>query len=146
LAVFARSVFTLAAFAMGKKKMRRAPSTRSHWERTMNRRSAVFAFALGLAFVLAPRLSLAAEDHVAEAITHTQEAISVGKAGHADQLVTHAKAALTHAEAAEKAKANPHVAEGITHLKAAIEHGEKGHADVGTSHAEEALKHLEMAK
>jgi hypothetical protein len=72
----------------------------------MSRRVIVAMLGLGLAMFLMPQVLLAAEDHIAEAITHTKQAIDHGKMGHADVLPTHAEAALTHAEAGEKAKAN----------------------------------------
>jgi Small metal-binding protein len=72
---------------------------------------------LGLALILMPQVSLAAEDHIAEAITHTKQAIDHGKMGHADVLTTHAKAALAHAQAGKNAKANPHTDEAIKHLE-----------------------------
>jgi Small metal-binding protein len=86
-----------------------------------------------------------AEDHLAEAISHTKEAVELGKQGQSDVLVKDAEAGLKHAEAAEKAKANPHIAEGVTHLKASIAEGKKKDAAAATSHAEEALTHLEAA-
>ncbi len=111
----------------------------------MNRRIFALAIGLGVAAFFAPPFAMA-EDHLAEAISHTKEAIETGKAGHADLLVTHAEAALTHAKAAEKAKANPHTVEGITHLNAAIAVGKEKDAASATKHAEEALTHLEAAK
>ena len=99
-----------------------------------------------LALFLMPQISLAEEDHIAEAIMHTKQAIDHGKQGHADVLTTHAEAALTHAEAGEKVKANAHTEEGITHLKQAIEEGKKGNAKMATTHAEAALTHLEQVK
>jgi hypothetical protein len=45
---------------------------------------------------------------MAEAISHTMEAIGHGQQGHADVLVTHAEVALQHAGAAEKAKDSSH--------------------------------------
>jgi len=110
----------------------------------MNRRIFSLALGLGLAAFLAPPFALA-EDHLAEAIAHTKQAITVGGAGDADGLVVHAEAALTHANAAEKAKANPHTTEGITHLNAAIAEGKKKDAKAATGHAEEALTHLQAA-
>ena len=73
----------------------------------MNRRIFALAICLGVAALLASRHALA-DDHLAEAITHTKQAIDVGQQGRAELLVTHAEAALKHAEEAEKAKANPH--------------------------------------
>jgi hypothetical protein len=112
----------------------------------MSRRLIVAILGLGLALFLMPQVSLAAEDHIAEAITHTKQAIDHGKQGHADVLTTHAEAALTHAESGEKAKANPHTEEAIKHLNLAIDEGKKGHADLATTHAEAALTHLEQVK
>lgn len=114
-------------------------------DETMNRRLFAVALSLGLGLAFAPRLALAESHHLAEAITHTKEAIEHGKMGHADVLVTHAEEALKHAKEAEAEKANPHTKEGVTHLNAAIEHGKMKHADVATKHAEEALTHLEAA-
>jgi hypothetical protein len=113
----------------------------------LNRRIFAFALSLGVAALFAPRLALA-EDHLAEAIGHTKEAIAngSGQQGRVDVLVTHAEAALEHAQAAEKEKANQHTTEGISHLEAAIDHGKQNHADVATKHAEEALTHLEAAQ
>ena len=56
----------------------------------MNRRNFALALGLGGAAFVAPRVALA-EDHLAEAISHTKEAINDGKQGHADVLVTHAE-------------------------------------------------------
>jgi Small metal-binding protein len=50
----------------------------------MSSKFVVAMLGLGLALILMPRVSLAAEDHIAEAITHTQQAIDHGKMGHAD--------------------------------------------------------------
>ncbi len=110
----------------------------------MNRRTSGILFAIGFAVALSPRLAMA-EDHLAESISHTKEAVDEGKQGHAKELTTPAEAALKHAKAAEKAKDNQHTKEGITHLKAAIAEGKKKHADSATGHAEEALTHLEQA-
>jgi len=112
----------------------------------MTRRFAAVVLGLALALFLAPRISVAVEDHIMEAVSHTKMAIDEGKKGDAKQLVVHAEVGLTHAEAAEKAKANPHTEQGIDHLKQAIDHGKQGHADVATTHAETALTHLEQAK
>jgi HEPN domain-containing protein len=112
----------------------------------MTRRFAAVVLGLALALFMAPRISIAVEDHIKEAISHTKMAIDEGKKGDAKQLVVHAEVALTHAEAAEKAKANPHTKQGIDHLKQAIATGKKGEADAATKHAETALMHLEQAK
>jgi Small metal-binding protein len=109
----------------------------------MNRRTFATVLVLGLA-ALFPGAAFA-EDHLAEAITHTKEAIESGQKGRADELTKHAEAALTHATAAEKEKDNTHTKEGITHLNAAIDHGKQGHPDIAAGHAKEALTHLEAA-
>ena len=82
----------------------------------MSRRFIITMLGVSLALFLIPQVPLAAEDHIAEAITHTKQAIDHGKMGHADVLTTHAETALTHAQAGEKAKANPHCKEAIKHL------------------------------
>lgn len=112
----------------------------------MTRRFLAAFLGLALAFVLVPRIAIAQEDHVAQAVSHTKMAIDEGKKGKADQVVVHAKVALTHAEAAEKAKPNTHTMQGIEHLKQAIKTGEKGQAAEATQHAEVALEHLEKAE
>jgi hypothetical protein len=112
----------------------------------MSRRLIIAVMGLGLALFLTPRVLLAVEDHIAESITHTKQAIERGKMGHADVLATHAEAAMPHAEAGEKEKANSHTEEAITHPKQAIDEGKKGHADAATTHAEAALTHLEQVK
>jgi hypothetical protein len=104
------------------------------------------SLALGLSLSVAPQISRAAEDHLAEAISHTKEAIDQGKEGNAQALVTHDEQALKHANMAEAENKNPHTEQGISHLKESIDHGKQGHPDVATKHAEEALKHLEQAK
>jgi Small metal-binding protein len=111
----------------------------------MNRRMFAIALSVGTALMFAPRLALAESHHLADAITHTKQAIEHGKMGQADVLVTHAEEALKHAKAAEAEKPNPHTKEGITHLDQAIENGKMKHADVATKHAEEALTHFEAA-
>jgi Small metal-binding protein len=103
----------------------------------MSRRLVLAMLGLGLALFLflMPQVSLAAEDHIAEAITYATQAIDHGKMGHPNVLATHAELALTNATASEKAKANSHT-----------EEGKKGHADVATTQAEVALTHLEQVK
>jgi cell division protein FtsB len=112
----------------------------------MTRRILAVLLGLALAVVLVPRISIAEENHIAEAISHTKMAIDEGKQGKADQVVVHAKVALTHAEAAEKAKPNTHTTQGIEHLKQAIATGKKGQAAEATQHAEVALEHLDKAE
>jgi hypothetical protein len=84
--------------------------------------------------------------HTQAAIQHTKEAIKVGKAGGASQLVSHAQAALENMQAANRDNDdNPYANEGIRHLRAAIAEGRKGHTRLATRHAEEALSHLEAS-
>lgn len=112
----------------------------------MIRRSVIALFASAFALFMLPGVSLAAdENHVAEAITHTREAINDGLEGKASSLVEHLRDALEHATAAQKEKSNRFVRAGIVHLKKAIKHGEKGHATIATRHAKEALAKLDHA-
>jgi len=80
--------------------------------------------------------------HVAEAISHGQEAVEHGGMGHPEEIVKHAGVALQHAEAAKKEMSNPHLDAGISELKEAVNHGNQGHADVATKHAKSAVSHL----
>lgn len=111
----------------------------------MIRRTLVAIVALSFALFLSPGATLAQENHVAEAITHTRQAVDAGLEGKADGLVEHAKEALEHANAAQKDKSNRFVRAGIVHLKQAIKMGEKGNAKGGTKHAKEALAKLDHA-
>ncbi|HUB65374.1 MAG TPA: small metal-binding protein SmbP [Methylocella sp.] len=110
----------------------------------MSRRFFVAMLGLGVALILMPKVSLAADDHISQAIENTRLAIHDGQHGHADFLATHAEAALTHAEASEKVKADPHTAEAIKHLMEAIDEAKQGHVDVATTHAEAALNNLQQ--
>jgi hypothetical protein len=110
----------------------------------MSRRFIVALLGLGVVLFLMPRISLAVDDHISQAIEYTNLAINDGKHGRADFLATHAEAALAHAEASEKVNANPHTADAIKHLKEAIDEGKQGHADVATTHAEAALNNLQQ--
>ncbi len=84
--------------------------------------------------------------HTEASIQHTKEAIKVGKAGLASQLVTHAQAALENMQSANRDNDdNPHAKEGISRLQAAIAEGKKHHTSLATRHAEEALTHLEAS-
>jgi hypothetical protein len=112
----------------------------------MSRRVIVSMLGLGLALFMMPQHSLAAEDHVAEAITHTEQALEQGRMGKAKELTVHAEAALRHAEAGENAKANPHLEKAIKHLEQALAEGRNEHAEAATTHAEGALRELEQAK
>src|SRR5918996_5368287 len=89
---------------------------------TMMRQLAV-ALVVGALTLFGNSFSYAAEDHVAEALKHAEQAVTHGKMGHADVLVEHVQASLKHAEAAEKKKANPHTKAAIKSLKSATEHG-----------------------
>ena len=100
---------------------------------------------VAMALLIASPLTLAVEEHSAQALEHANAAASHGKMGHAEVLTEHAKESLTHAEAAEnvlKGEPKAHMTEGIKHLKEAIKHGEMGHADVATEHTNEALTHI----
>jgi len=110
-----------------------------------SRRFLAVALSFGLSAFVAPQISLAAGSHVAEAIEHVKEAITVGRAGRADGFTDHTEEALKHAEAAQKEKANPHLDEAISHLKEGVKVGSKGHTDDGVKHDKEALAHLEEA-
>jgi hypothetical protein len=90
--------------------------------------------------------SNAGNPHVAEAISHAEEAADHGGMGHADAVVTHAEVSLQHAQAAAKEMTNPHLAAGIAELGEAIAHGKAGHADVATKHANSAVMHLKEIK
>ncbi len=123
----------------------------------MRWRNVVFRIMLGAGLFLTSSLAFA--NHLADAISHTQEAIEQGKKGNTDALVTHAKAALKSAtsvyaatvgsfasmEADAKAQINAHVRESLINLKAAVSEGKKKHAEAATHQAEEALTHLEAA-
>src|SRR4030081_1409907 len=112
----------------------------------MSRRLIVAMLGLGVVLFLMPQVSLAAEDHIAEAITDAKQAIDHGKMGHPNILATHAELALTQATASEKAKANSHTEEAIKHLEQAIDEGKEGHANVAATDAEAALTHLEQVQ
>ncbi len=112
----------------------------------MSRKLVLARFGVGLALFLTPQVSLAAEEHIAEAITDATQAIDHGKMGHPNVLATHAELALANAMASEKAKANSHTEEAIKHLEQAIDEGKKGHAEVATTHAEAALTHLKQVE
>ena len=103
---------------------------------------------LGLALFLAPGISFAQaleqEDHLAQAISHTREAVVAGREGKPDALVLHAKTALEHAVAAQKERPQYYVKRGIHRLKEAIRYGEKKRR-AATSIADRALQELERA-
>jgi hypothetical protein len=89
-----------------------------------------------VAAALNTSLTLAEENHKAEATLHAQAA-AVGE---------HAAMAKTHAEAAEKEKRNPHLEAGIDNLNNAIEHAKMGHADIAGQAAGAAAGHLKAAE
>ena len=110
----------------------------------MNRK--IFAAALGLVLAgagLMPALART-DDRLAEAMKHTQMAISRGKAGDSMGVVNHAEAALRQTKASTMD--NAHTKQGMDHLNMAIDEGRKNHADAAAKHAEEALKHLKEAE
>lgn len=88
--------------------------------------------------------SMAGNPHVAEAITHAQEAADHGGKGHADQVVTHAEVSLQHAQAAKKEMSNPHLDAGIAELGEAITHGKAGNSADAYKHANSAVMHLKQ--
>ena len=112
----------------------------------MSRRQVIAMLGLGVVLVLMPQVSLAAEDHIAEAIEDAKQAIDHGKMGYPNVLATHAELALVQATASEKATANSHTEEAIKHLEQAIDEGKEDHADVATTDAEAALTHLEQVQ
>jgi hypothetical protein len=111
----------------------------------MTRRTWLALIASSAAILALPTLSIARENHVAQAITHTRAAIGDGLDGKATGLVGHASEALEHANAAQQEKSNRHVRAGIVHLKESIKAGKKGRATVATRHAKSALAHLQNA-
>jgi hypothetical protein len=112
----------------------------------MSRKFFVAMLGLGLALFVMPQVSLAEEDHIAEAIKHTKQAIIHGQKVNADLLGDHAKVALSHARVAEIASANPHTEEAIKELEQTIDENKNNHAALATGHAEAALTHLEQVK
>lgn len=108
----------------------------------MCRRFVLAMLGLGLVLSLVPRVSLAVDAHLSQAIENASQAIADGQHGHVNYLALHAGEALTHAEASEKVNANSHIKEAIKHLKEAVDEAKQGHADIATAHAESALNHL----
>lgn len=118
----------------------------------MNRRSFVFAVAAGAAVLASSRGAMAA-DHLAEAVSATEEAIAKATAGSLDEFVSEANSALKHAQAAlarlrgaKDAKQSAELKKAVTHLIAATHQGKAKAADRATKHAEEALAHLRAAE
>lgn len=110
----------------------------------MNRTLMVAAFLLGLALSFGPSVSIAQESHLAEAISHTREAVTAGREGKPNSLVLHATNALEHAVAAQKERPNPNIKAGINRLKEAIKFGKKKRS-AATTIADRALQQLERA-
>jgi len=110
----------------------------------MNRRLFLLGSSFGVAALLAPKVARA-EDHLAQAISETKEAINFALLQDLDQLVSHASAALKHAEAAESAKDSTETKKAINRLVVTVYDAKKKKFDAATSHAQEALTHLEAA-
>lgn len=110
----------------------------------MGRRSMIAMLCAALALSLAPRLSYAQDDHLAQAISHTREAVSAGRENKSNSLVIHATEALAHATEAQKAEPNANVKKAIVRLKEAIKFG-KAKRKAATTIAERALQELERA-
>jgi len=81
---------------------------------------------------------------MAQAKMHLKEAITAGKAGKADGLVTHAKMAQDHLTAADKEKSTEHTQAALKSLQDAIDKGTAGNAADATKAAETAMEHLNM--
>jgi hypothetical protein len=111
----------------------------------MNRRSILALIGATISACLTSKRAFADND-LAEAISHTQEALTHGRVGRAKALVTHATIALGHAEAADRATSNEHSRESITQLRDAIADGKKNDSKSATRHIEDALTHLLAAK
>lgn len=117
----------------------------------MTRRLMIALMGFGLALCVAPRIALAAGQHLEQAIEETQKAIHEGKeAHHASSLVQHADNAIDHAMQAMKEQANAHIKSGIRHLRRAIKVASGTHSSrrlaAGVKHAEKALSQFEAAK
>jgi hypothetical protein len=105
----------------------------------------VALLSLGLALSLAPGVSFAQDDHLAQAISHTREAVVAGHEGNLGALVQHATTALEHADAAQQEQPNTYVRAGIQHLKSAIKHGKKRHIAAAVNRATLALHRFKHA-
>jgi hypothetical protein len=113
-------------------------------ENVMSRRLIIALLSLGLAWSFAPRIALAQESHLAQAISQTREAVSAGRAGQPSTLVLHATEALHHAQAAQAERPHPQVKDAIARLKEAIKFGKKNRR-AATTIAYRALQQLERA-
>jgi len=110
----------------------------------MNRRVMIALLGLGLALSAAPSVSFAQESHLAQAISHTREAVAAGREGKPSSLVLHATNGLHHAVAAQKEQPNWHVKRGVNRLKEAIKFGEAKRR-AATRIADRTLQELERA-
>jgi len=110
----------------------------------MIRRLMITFLSLGLLWCVAPGVALAHESHLAQAISHTREAVSAGRSGKPSSLVLHATEALHHASAAQAERPDPEVKEAIARLKEAIKFGKKKRR-AATTIAYRALQQLERA-
>lgn len=110
----------------------------------MNRRVVIALLSLGLALFCAPSVTLAQDSHLAQAISHTREAVAAGREGKPSVLVRHATEALHHAVDAQEEQPNPEVSEAIARLKEAIKFGKKKRR-AATTIAYRALQQLERA-
>lgn len=108
----------------------------------MKRLFVIAALGLGLVQTLAPRIALAQESHIAQAISHTREAVVAGREGKPSQLVRHATEALTHASAAQAEQPSSELKEVIARLNEAISFGKKKRR-AATTIADRALQQLE---
>jgi len=108
--------------------------------------------ATALAVVMAIAVSLsspsfaAADEHLASAVKHTQQAERSAYLGDADGLVRNAEEALTQAKESEKASSNEHTKQAIDHLTATIAAGQKGDTEAARKHVLEAVNHLKQAE
>jgi hypothetical protein len=93
---------------------------------------------------LAPGIAVAADSNLAEAISHTREAVVSGREGKPAELVHHATEALHYAKDADKARPERHTKAAIRRLKEAVKFGEKRRS-AATRIAERALQELERA-
>jgi hypothetical protein len=115
----------------------------------MKKLASVFVF-VGLLLCLSTNVfaagqSAATYTHVKTALTHADEAVVHGKAGHAPVLVEHAKSALNHtleASLVAKGVAKTHVDAAAEWFQKAIDEGELGHAAPATKDVEEGIGHL----
>lgn len=114
----------------------------------MNNRSALVAGALLVGSALSHTFVFA-EEHAAEALKHTNEALN--SPGDSSAIRQHAAEALKHLEAAKEANAHrpevvEHLEKGEAELRGAIEHASHYNATTATDTATDAKAHLENAR